>query len=139
MMDIEKRRIQIEIKRILYFGRIVGPWWRPSLDATEINERFANFLQCQQSEDDPILRAAFTCLVFEKNRLIAFIPHNSPPFALLKSDKVALSEAEAAVVKQLYPTYDRPIMPYFSSYLNLSETLRPKTVGKMMLWCVEEL
>ncbi len=138
MSDIEKRRVRIELKRMLHFGKKVGPWWRPSISFKEANQRFASFLRNQSTEDDPILRAAFTCLVFEKNRLVAFIPHNGPPFAILKSDRVALSESEAAVAQQLCSTYRRPTLPYFSEFLDLPPTLRPKTVGKMMIWCVED-
>ena len=138
MTDIERRRVQLETKRMLYFGKIVGPWWRDSVSLEQVNTRFASFLTMQSLEEDPILRAAFTCLVLEKNRLIAFIPHNSPPFAILKSDKVALSEDESAVARLIDSSYVRPTLPYFTTHLELSETLRPKTIGKMMMWVVED-
>ena len=138
MADIERRRVQLETKRMLYFGKIVGPWWRDSVPLEHVNTRFASFLITQASEEDPILRAAFTCLVLEKNRLIAFIPHNSPPFAILKSDRVALSENEAHVARLIDSSYVRPSLPYFTTHLELSETLRPKTIGKMMVWVVED-
>ena len=138
MAEIEKRRKAVEIKRILHFGKMIGPWWRPSMDLDTVNRRFCTFLQNQHTEEEPILRAAFTCMMFDKNRLIAFIPHNGPPFCLLKSDKVALSEEEAAVVQRLDSTYRRSMLPYFSDFLTLPDELRPKTVGKMMIWCVEE-
>ena len=138
MSHIERRRARLEIKRILHFGKIIGPWWCPSLTQDEINARFFHFLQRQENEQDAILRAAFTCLVLEKNRLVAFIPHNGHAFTILKSNRVALNDAEASVVEVLDPDYVRPTMPFFSETLELPETLRPKTVGKMMVWCVED-
>ena len=138
MAQIEKRRINLETKRILHFGKIVGPWWRPSVSLEHINLRFFSFLQSQANEQDPILRSAFTCLVLDKNRLVAFVPHNGPPFALLKSDRVSLSKPESDVVRYIEPAYVRPELPYFSTLLDLPDTLRPTTIGKMMLWCVED-
>jgi len=138
MAHIEKRRTQLEMTRLLHFGKIVGPWWRPSITYEEVNLRFANFLQNQDKEQDVILRAAFTCMVFENNRLLAFVPHVGQAFALLRSDRVALSDDDAAVVKLLDPGYVQPSMPFFSDTLPLPESLRPKTVGKMMVWCIED-
>ena len=138
MSYIEKRRTRLEIKRILHFGKIVGPWWRPSLLQGDVNARFFRFLQRQENEQDPILRAAFTCLILEKNRIIVFFPHNGLPYAILRSDRVALNEAEASVAELLNPDYVRPTMPFFSDTLILPNSLRPKTIGKMMIWCVED-
>lgn len=138
MAQIEKRRITLETKRMLHFGKIVGPWWRPSISLEEVNIRFFRFLQSQENEDDPILRAAFTCMVLEKDRLIAFIPHHGIPFVLLKSKNVSLTELEAEVVRRIEPTYVRSQLPYFSSRLALPDSLRPKHIGKMMIWCVED-
>ena len=138
MSDIEKRRIRVETKRMLHFGKIVGPWWRPSASLEEVNLRFFSFLQSQTNEKDPVLRAAFTCLMFENNRLIVFVPHDGPSFVLLKSDNVSLTELEADVIKYIEPTYTRSQFPYFSTLLDLPDTLRPQTIGKMMIWCIED-
>lgn len=138
MTEIEKRRAKIEMKRILHFGKIVGPWWRNSITHNDLIHRFTSFLQLQDNEHDPILRAAFTCMLFDNNRLLAFVPHNGPPFGLLRSDRVALSESEAAVASLVDETYKRPTMPFFSDHFQLPDSLRPKTIGKMMVWCIED-
>ena len=137
LMDIEERRVTLETRRLLHFGEFAASFWRPSIPIEEVNIRFFRFLTNQTYEADPVLRAVFTCLARDDSeRLIAFVPHDAPAFGILKSDKVALSEAEAEVVQRVHRSYVRPSHPYFTTNLNLPDTLRPTTVGKMMVWCL---
>lgn len=135
MVEFLDRQVQRIVELIVHTGKLTGPWQTQKRNHVQLIQEFYRFEMFYGKTADSVSQSAFTVLMEESEKVVAFIRKDGMATMFLRTNRTLLDDDTCVMLNKLYGYVHTPKKIYVTE-MKMPQSILPNNVDTMHVWCI---